>query len=552
MLHRLKCGIILGMKKHFLFKESLGGILVSLWLSFMLTFYEPINMFTGNLEDFWFDIYSLLPILLFQFLIAMVVLTSFFLIINRVSRKAYKIALAIAAVVALATYIQGNFLTYNLPGLDGNKIDWGDYGIDRVISLVLWVVIIVASAVALRMIKFEKFEKVVKIVSLGATAMLVVATASLLIQPHVFDNKNPDVAMFENFDTVSNDKNFLIFLVDNVDSQAFNKEISSKWDKNEIFEDFTYYPDTTSTYLFTMYSVPYILSGEWYENKVKYFSEYFTNAFDNSPLLRELEDEGYKMNIYEDTELLNYKGNNLHRFENVQPRAMLNKKEFIKQEIKYVLFKYLPYQFKGLARIENLDFNRTKVDETGEVFSSLNDVAYGHLKNENLTTIDEKYFHFVHVEGAHPPFIYNSEVERQPEGEYSDGINACITMIKTYLERLKANGTYDNSVIIVMSDHGYGEQTIDRSNPILYIKGINEKHQYRESDKKISFANLNEAYAQLLAGENTDQLFQGLDNSERRIMYSELYNPNFKELMQTGHAWDTSTLVETGQQYLRE
>lgn len=509
-------------------------------------------MFTSNLEDLWFDIYSFLPIVLIQFLIMFVVLSVIFMVINRVSKKAYKIALVSAAIIAFVTYVQGNFLTYNLPGLDGNKIEWGAYGLDMVISLALWIITIVSAIVVIRKIKFEKFEKAIKYVSAGVLAMLVVTTVSLFAKPNVFDEKSTDVAMFDNFDTISSDKNFLIFLVDQVDSQVFNNELSNNWDKTEIFEDFTYYPDTTSTYMWTCYSIPYILSGEWHENKTAAFSDYFTSAIDNAPLLSKLESEKYKLNIYEDEELLNYKGNNLRRFQNIQSTNSINKKTLIKEEIKYVMFKYLPFPLKWMARIEGLDFNRTKIDESGRVFSSLNDIVYSHMKNNELTTTKDRYFSFTHVVGAHPPFVYNSNVERQPEGTYEDGINASIAMIKKYLERLKQSGAYDNSVIIVMSDHGHSNETIGRGNPILFIKGLNEKHEYTESTARISFENLNQAYEQLLNGEQTDKLFIGIDNSERRILVNELYDPNMKEFVQTGHAWDTSTIKETGRQFLRE
>ncbi|MBR6505275.1 sulfatase-like hydrolase/transferase [Candidatus Saccharibacteria bacterium] len=533
-------------------KESLGGILIALLLSLMLAFYEPINMYVGNMEEFWFDFQSFLPIIFLQFLIVFFVITAFFIIVNLINRKAYKIVLLVAFVCMLVTYIQGNFLVYNLPGLDGNPINWDEYMVDKVISILLWVVIIVVSFILLRKLKFEKFEKIIKGSSIVIIIMLLAATVSLLVKPNVFDSKEALIATFDNFDNVSNDKNFFIFLVDQVDSVAFNEELSKNWDKREIFEDFTYYPDTSSTYMWTLYSVPYILSGDYYENEEDKFSDYFTNAFDNSPLFESLEKEGYDLSIYEDEEILNYKGNNLTRFNNIKSGVLIRKKELVKQEVKYVLFKYLPYPLKWMAKINNLDINSTKASNDANIYASYNDVVYSHMKNNDLNKVGNKCFSFIHVVGAHPPFIYDKDVNRQPEGTYVDGVNAGIAMVKEYLERLREGGVYDNSVIIIMSDHGHGEETIQRSNPILYIKGINEKHDYVKSDKKVSFEYLSDAYAQLLKGDKSEQLFTNVDGSKRRVLYSELYNPNLTEYMQTGHAWDTKTLVKTGNQYLRE
>ena len=531
-------------------KESLGGILISFLLSLMLAFYEPLNMFMGNLEDIWFDIYDLLPIILVQFLVAFLVLSLIFIVINLINRKAYKVVLLIAFVVSLATYIQGNFLVYNLPGLDGSQINWDGYVVDMIISVALWVVIIAASVITLRKIKFEKFAKIINGVSVAVILMLVVATVSLFTKPNVFDRKNDERVTFDNFSKISTDKNFLIFLVDQVDSVAFDKELSANWNKEEILKDFTYYPNTSSTYLWTCFSIPYILTGQYYENKEDKFSDYFTTAIDNSPLFERLEKEGYKMNLYEYEELLNYKGDKLGtRFDNIQSGALISKKQLIKQEAKYILFKYLPYQLKWIANISTLNMNATRVDEGERVFSEFDDVLSERLNNEALEKTNEKYFAFTHAIGAHPPFVYDKNANRQPEGTYQDGVNASISLVKDFLGRLRENDVYDNSVIIIMADHGHGEKTIERGNPILYIKGINEKHDYQKSDQKISYENLNRAYEQLLNGDTTDKLFNDIDNSRRRVLYSELYNPNFREMMQTGDSWDTETLVETGNLY---
>ncbi len=535
-------------------KGSFGGVLVAFLLSFMLAFYEPLNMYTGNVDDFWFSLSDFLPIIVMQFGIMFTVIALFYIIVYFINKKAYRFFLVVGFIMTLATYIQGNFLAYNLPGLAGNQIDWSEYRVDQAISIVLWAVVIVGSLFALKKLKFEKFEKAIKWISAAIIVMIFVATVSLLIKPNVLDEKSTEVTKFDNFNTISKDKNFIIFLVDQVDSRVFNNELSKNWDKREIFRDFTYYPDTSSTYLWTIFSVPYILTGEWWENDRPQFGDYFTSAIDNSLLFNELEKENYKMNLYEDEELLNYKGENLGRFDNIRSDARIRKKELVKQEIQYVLFRYLPYQLKPVAKIENLDINRTKESSDGELYSSLNDVVYDYIR-EDLNVVDDKYFAFIHVVGAHPPFVYDKELVRHTEeGTYEDGVNASISIVNEYLKRLRKNGMYDNSVIIIMSDHGNGEKdtTIERSNPILYIKGINEKHDYEKSSKKISYANLNDAYIQLLKGDTSDKLFENLDNSKRRLIYSELYNPELTEMIQTGNAWDTETLVKTGNKYLRE
>ena len=533
-------------------KDSFGGILIAFLVSFMLMVYEPLNMFVGSIDDFWFDIYAFLPLILVQFLVAFFAISLFFIIINIISKKAYKVVLVIAFIVTLASYIQGNFLAYNLPGLDGSPINYDLYKTDKIISIILWVVVIGASLFTLYKIKFDKFQKVVRFITIGITIMLVVALVSLLTKPHVFDKKEIQVATFDNFNDISRNKNFLIFVIDQADSKTFDDQLTKNWDKEKILEDFTYYPDTTSTYLWTILSIPYILTGQYYENDV-YFHDYFTEALDNSPLLSELEENNYTLNVYEDEELLNYDGDNLTRFANIKSDAYINKKELIKQEAKYILFKYLPYQLKWRSKAETIDVGNTKENNGKHLYTELNYIVYDYLKNIPLSVVDDNYFQFLHIEGAHPPFRYDADLNFNFDTTYEENINASISMLDKYIKRLKESDAFDNSVIIVLADHGHGDETIQRGNPILYIKGFNEKHEYRVSDKKISFENLNDAYSQLINGDSTDQLFQNLDNSERRILYCELYHTNeLKEIIQKGHAWETNTIVETGVEYIRD
>ena len=533
-------------------KESFAGILIAFLVSFMLMFYEPLNLFVGSIDDFWFDIYAFLPIILLQFLISFLAISLFFIIINIISKKLYKFVLVAAFILTFISYIQGNFLIYNLPGLDGSPINFDAYKTDKIISYILWVVVTGASLITLYKIKFEKFEKVIKFITIGVQIMLLVALISLLTKPHVFDKKEIQVATFDNFNDISSNKNFLIFVIDQADSKTFDEQLSTNWDKETMLEDFTYYPDTTSTYLWTILSIPYILTGQYYENDV-YFHDYFTEALDNSQLLSELEKNNYTLNIYEDEELLNYDGDNLDRFDNIKSDAYINKNELVKQEAKYILFKYLPYQLKWRAKADTIDISSTKENNGKHLYTELNYVVYDYLKNYNLNLVDNNYFQFVHIEGAHPPFRYDKDLNFDFDTTYEKNINGSISMLNEYLKRLKAANAFDNSVIIILADHGHGNETIERGNPILYIKGLNEKHDYKVSDKKISFENLNDAYMQLMNGDTTDQLFQNLNNSERRILYCELYHTyELKEMLQKGNAWDTNTIVETGKEYIRD
>lgn len=107
-----------------------------------------------------------------------------------------------------------------------------------------------------------------------------------------------------------------------------------------------------------------------------------------------------------------------------------------------------------------------------------------------------------------------------------------------YEKIFKRNDT-NNSAIIIMADHGYEyetEHTIFRQNPIFYVKGINENHDFRTSNEKIGFEDLMKIYENLLNDKSTANLLDDVDTSNpRRILLHETFNyDHMTEYMQQG------------------
>jgi len=92
-----------------------------------------------------------------------------------------------------------------------------------------------------------------------------------------------------------------------------------------------------------------------------------------------------------------------------------------------------------------------------------------------------------------------------------------------------------------------------RQNPILYIKGINEKHEMHESNKAISYLDLIDAYNALLNDKKSDEIFINLPiDRKRKYIWNEFNNENHMvEYEQSGKAWETDKLTKTGIEYNR-
>ena len=542
-------------------KKLIPAYIISLVFSFMLYIYEPIIMYANNMDDFWFGLYIIIGPLLKMFSHVFLALSLFFTIIYLINdilskkKTVYDICLLIYFVIFICTYIQGNFLAGSLPSLDGGAIKWNQFIKEDIISIVVF--IIVSGLVAFSSIKF-KTDKVVKYTGAVAGVVLVMLLSSFITTLTTTKNlytKDVTIASTtKNVDMASTDENFFIFLLDAVDSVEFDDVMSNDKEFKDLFTDFTYYKDTMSVYPYTRDSIPFILSGIWNDNKMQ-FSEYSTYALDNSKLLKELNKKNYSTNIYE-SEL---KWNSYEALKNdniVGLEGKMDSNIYIREQTKYILFKYLPFPLKKYSKIEKLDFNDTKIISDYTPFSWSNPVYYKHIKESAIEKTDKKYFQFLHIEGGHVPHDQDRNVEYIPDGTgtYKQKLEACLTIIKSYINRLKENGVYDNSNIIIMADHGYNyDDVYGRQNPILFIKGKNEHHDMYRSNKAISYEDLNEAYLDLLDGKKSKELFKNIDNKrERRFLFYEfLKEDNMIEYVQKGKAWDESTLVPTGKEFNR-
>ena len=542
------------MKKHL--KDITPAIILAFVASFMLFIYEPIITYASNTEDFWFDLTALFKANIVYLIIAMFTITlisSIVYIIAKWSKKdiIYKAYILIAFAIFFATYLQGNFFSGKLPTLDGSPIEWSKYKTQSIISIIL--ILLTLGASILIGIKYkEKYKKIAIFICLVVLVMLSTSLIStMLTSKQIYEKKGIYTATNIDINKLSKNRNFLMLLVDMEDSKTFDKVVKDN-NKEYLFKDFTYFPDTLSAYPFTRESIPYILSGVWFEEETT-FTEYFNNAFTNSKFIQNLKDNGYDVNIYEKQLLwTDEKALEINNIKAVNTK--LDKVKFLKQESKYILFKYLPFYLKKYSKIETLNYDvcRDEENSTYETFNDDNKMIYDVLGE--ISFQKDNYFQFIHADGGHYPWNMNKNFETVENGTYEEKIGSSITMIEKYLDRIKKSGQYDNSIIIILADHGNnGYNPIGRQNPILYIKGLNETHEEMQiSNKKVSYVDLNDRiYYDLLDGKKSSELLEDIDeNRIRRFIWYKDYDDMYEQTLD-GHAWETDKLINTGNRYKR-
>lgn len=197
-----------------------------------------------------------------------------------------------------------------------------------------------------KLIHLDKFCRLVKIASTFISLMLLITALTLCITQKGYEKKSYLTATNHYLFQLSQDTNFIILLLDATDGCEFSQVLNSNPEYKEIFEDFTYYENTLGAYPHTKLSIPFILSGEWYENGES-FTDYTEEITANSSLFDSLEEANYKIGMYTEDLLLTFDAS--LRFDNVAvaPRGTNSPLTFAKWQILLTGFKYLPFHFEA-------------------------------------------------------------------------------------------------------------------------------------------------------------------------------------------------------------
>ncbi len=534
-------------------KKYINEFILAFGFSFMLYFYEPIVLYGTNINDLWFDIYLYFRYIIIIFIIMFIIFCALFILLKKIFKDKPGIDKILLAIY-IYIYIEGNFLMLNSPKINATEFSLmgSDWIIGNLISAIVSIIVILSVYHGLRRKKKIIVNKTIKYSVIIISIMLTSGIISVLPTKGFFDHKHNLYATKENLNVYSENKNYIIFLIDSISSTTYNSNTKDK----SVLNDFTYYKDSLSSYLFTKYSVPLILTGEKYLNDTNFF-DFYSDSLDNSKLLNSIENNNYLIDLYE-PEIM-YNNDNYSRYRNIREAKYLNIINLIKVESRYDLYKYLPYGLKLLTNFDDINFYSIKPDDQ---YSFLN-ADFNKDLDMKVEKVEDNIFKFIHIQGGHNPYNLDENLKETNNGNHIKNVRASINITTKYINYLKENDLYDNSVIIIMSDHGWlviddysrldniENQLLIRSNPLLYIKGIDEHHDRVESDDKVSYAYLETAFLKLLEGEDSQNLFSQYRDVEKRYLYAYNFHNDevFDEMEQEGHAWEFEKIKPTGKVY---
>ncbi len=555
-----EAGIVLRRRKigNHKWNAAVPGILAAFSTCFMLFVYAPLELYMTNQAEFWFDFGQISRAALENFLLFFAANLLLVVTAALLHPALCRVLTAMETVVLLSSYVQGNFLVGNMPPFDGTEIHWEDYRGENIKTLAVWAAASVLVAVLHRLLGVERMDLVNKLLCAGMALMLFITLVTLGVSSKAYRQRTTYYALEEGQYVLSKDQNFFILLLDAVDSRNFGEVLASDPAYEEVFADFTYYPDMVGAYPWTAFATPYILSGKWYEGE-EYYLDYTAAAVEESPLLRELAKRDYDIALYEcDKWVTSY----TYQFSNM---TELHHEVYVWKYFRHAVCKlggirYAPfflkeYCYKAAAQTDGQ--HHAFVEEGQSLYTWDMGDFVEHAREEEATFREGGCFKYYHLQGGHVPYNYDKDLNPAADATHQDMLHASIRVIDVFLQKLKEAGVYDNSVIIIMSDHGFDPENeispYGRQNPIFFVKGLGEEHPLQTSLAPVSYEDLQEAYVRLLDGAPGDALFpwQEGQQRDRRYIYYENTNHIMYELIYTGAAWDRAAYRETGATYPR-
>lgn len=424
--------------------RKMGRLLLSAGaLVFTVLVYLPCDTYINNSSDFNFPIGLFALNFVLKAILYLIPAAYFGLVLKE---KAVSVLCTLLCGLTLCVYAQYMFMNRNLGLMMGESVDWGEYRVFGIITLIVWIVLLILPFVLRKVISglWSKLSALIP-AFLGGVQLLTLIIMLISSDGGIYSYKNEVLDGSRQY-TVSSKKNIVTFVFDAVDNYYFEQLLASSPEVFDGFEDFTLYNNTCSVHDYTMASMTQMLTGEtscpMYDTAG--WLETAWNGEMAEDFYQRLHSAGYTVNAYMNSDvpikLLSGKFDNCS--DGVEP-SFVKKDEILANLTKLNRYRYMPFLLKPFFDTNEVDFKSFVGYNEG--FDYYNDDYYDVLTNMGLGKSDDNdnYFIIEHLNGAH-----------QPCDDVIEETKKCLAIAKEYIKQLKAFGLYDDSTVIITSDHG--------------------------------------------------------------------------------------------------
>ena len=516
-------------------------------------FFSPADIFLANQQDFVINTARMLIPLGLTAAAAAAVISAVLILLRRFSRRAYAVLSCLILGFLGASYFQMMFFNGRMNILDGSENNYSSFDLYNTADFVLWFLIFILPTIlwaAREQYKKNKFLSMLDSAKAaylcGAVIFMQAAGTSSLALTNGTSSNSSDIRLplfsYSPASQVSSERNITVFLMDMLSSTRMDELLESYPEMTEKLDGFTFYRDNVSEQCFTFPSVTQMLTQKEYDGSENI--EYFESAWSGDSVPKILHENGWKVYLFAD------KGTTYSDVSQIMPFSdntenysysvnYLGAGGICRTMISLSLFKCLPYRYKVFFETKYSDisngFFRFSDEENEKSVLPYRmgidtDIKYYRYLTENGLSADSgaPTFSFIHLNAAHD----KSEELSALYGGYDGNAGKTSTArgsfecVFAYIDELKRLGIYDNTVIILLADHGDIPEYIDGravSSPdtaVLLIKPAGQRGDLI-TDDTAQLSNKNFAPSVLE--------YAGLEHSQAGSSYSDIINSGGKQ-----------------------
>ncbi|MFU8832001.1 MAG: sulfatase-like hydrolase/transferase [Wenzhouxiangella sp.] len=562
-------------------------IVVALALVLPPFLFIPLQIYSANIYDLSAGLSDILPGLLTLATVALIV---GLLLTVTLSMRWPRLVLAVTAGLAVLVWLQGQLMVWDYGVLDGSAIRWRDYRGRSALELLVWIAVLWVAVVYRKPIA----DRTAWI----ALILLVIQSIPVALALH----QRPMVPEFHRYSfddghkySFSSEQNVVVIVFDAFQADIFQELINKHPRWREEFDGFTFFRNALAGYSKTYPSLALMLTGQWYENDQP-VQQFIRTSFLQESLPRTMIRDGWRVDLFP----------HIKRVVHVSPRVASNAIPVIECKtaraetgrlVDLGLFRISPHQAKPywlndyhwrLAALmpqtcpEREDGPVERNDAPHRVQRFIHDLK---LSNASLDQPAFKLFHFLI---PHAPFHLDEQLNlaRLPNGRESfyRQSHASLEVLSRFLDRLHEHGIYDDTLVVVVSDHGGGEYTnevrveelgsgfhqnepanmdippghLASGLPLILIKPPAARGELAVSDAPVSLGDLAQTMADLAQlpgtypGRNMFQIEPTEQRQRRYLFYSFAgwsgeYLPEMTEYLVDDFSWFSANWTATGQ-----
>lgn len=432
----------------------------------------PATLYLGNLPEFMAPPLPLARLLLAP---ALLLVACAFIGSRFGGGAAHARATSLLSMLTLLAWGQAYLLGRGYGVFDGEST-WTAAAWRGWLDASLWLAGLLAAVLAYRRLEQPLFTAALVIVALqlaviGSSAVAQrEALADKSVSPHPLNGLDP-LARF------SAERNVVQIVLDSFQADVFQELVTGEdgAQVREALRGFTFFEEHVGTFPATHLALPVIVSGQVYRNRVPQ-REYMDEAFGRGSVLRAARQAGFEVDVAADSWILDRLAQG--GIDNAYVPGAMPVAHEAARLLDFALFRLAPHFAKPVV----YDDQRWRVQRLLAGSDLLKFAYFKHnaflAEMTRRLAVDraKPVYKFIHVLTTHRPFVVNPDCS--PAGKELARVRETVTaqsrcslaFVVALLRRMQQAGVYDNSLIVLMGDHG------GHIDPLRYRPGHIDSH----------------------------------------------------------------------------